>query len=66
MANAVDLRIELLERIPDSLTKKATVAGCASSSAILFLCWKEVFPNEGAARFDLAEELYMMPQKLSG
>ena len=57
------LRIELLEQIPDELTKKATIVGCTSSSSILFLCWNGVVPNEDATRFDLVEELYMLPQK---
>ena len=53
-------RIELLE---DSFPKKAAKACRRSSSSILLLCWKEIFPNEHAMRFDLVEELYMLPQK---
>ena len=55
-------RIEFLERIPDWLTKKATIAGCTSSSAILVLCWKESFPNEDATKFGVVEGLYMLSQ----
>ena len=28
------------------------------------MCWKEIFPNEDAARFDLVDELYTLPAKL--
>ena len=31
---------------------------------ILFTCWKEIFANEGATRFDLVDELYILPAKL--
>ena len=31
---------------------KAGVLGCTSSPTILFMCWKENFPNEDATRFD--------------
>ena len=30
----------------------------------LFMCWKEIFPNEDATRFDLVDELYTLPAKL--
>ena len=32
---------------------------------ILFMCWKEVFPNEDATRFDLVDELYTLPARLT-
>ena len=35
-----------------------------SWDAILFLEQKEIFPNEDATRFDLIEELYVMPAKV--
>ena len=57
------LRHELLAHIPEWLAKKAGVLGCTSSSAIL-LCWKEIFPNEDATRFDLVDELYALPAKM--
>ena len=38
--------------------------GCTSSPTILFTCWKEIFPNEDATRFDLVDELYALPAKL--
>ena len=29
-----------------------------ASHTILLMCWKEIFPNEDATRFDLVDELY--------
>ena len=58
------LRHELLAHLPEWLSRKAGVLGCTSSSTILFMCWKEIFPNEDAARFDLADELHALPAKL--
>ena len=46
------------------LAKKAGVLGCTSSSTILFMCWKEIFPNEDATRFDLVDELCALPAKM--
>ena len=57
------LRIELLERIPGSLTKRAVIAGCTSSSNLVLMLQRSL-PNEGEARFDLVEELDMLPEKL--
>ena len=28
------------------------------------MCWKEIFPNEDATRFDLVDELYTLPAKM--
>ena len=28
------------------------------------MCWKEIFPNEDATRFDLVDELYAIPAKI--
>ena len=28
------------------------------------MCWKEIFPNEDATRFDLVDELYALPAKM--
>ena len=58
------LRHELLAHIPEWLAKKAGVLGCTSSHTILFMCWKEIFPNEDATRFDLVDELYTLPAKM--
>ena len=58
------LRHELLAHIPEWLSRKAGVLGCTSSHTILFMCWKEIFPNEDATRFDLVDELYTLPAKL--
>ena len=55
------LRRELLRHLPDWLSRKAGVLGCTSSHTILFMCWKEIFPNEDATRFDLVNELYALP-----
>ena len=57
------LRLELLTQFPDWLTRKAAMLGCTSSHDILKMALKEIFPNEDATRFDLAEELYSLPQK---
>ena len=51
------LRHELLAHLPEWLSRKAGVLGCTSSSTILFMCWKEIFPNEDATRFELVDEL---------
>ena len=51
------LRHELLAHLPEWLSRKAGVLGCTSSPTILFMCWKEIFPNEDATRFDLVDEL---------
>ena len=58
------LRHELLAHIPEWLAKKARVLGCTSSSTILFMCWKEIFPNEDATTFDLVDDLYALPAKI--
>ena len=58
------LRHELLAHIPEWLARKAGVLGCTSSYTILFTCWKEIFPNEDATRFDLVDELYTLPAKM--
>ena len=58
------LRHELLAHIPEWLSRKAGVLGCTSSGTILFMCWKEIFPNEDATRFDLVDELYALPAKM--
>ena len=50
---------------PKWLSRKAGVLGCTSSHTILFMCWKEIFPNEDATRFDLVDELYTLPAKMS-
>ena len=55
------LRHELLAHLPEWLSGKAGVFGCTSSVTILFMWWKEIFPNEDATRFDLVDELYAMP-----
>ena len=57
-------RHELLSHLPESLTHKAGVLGCTSSHAILFMCWKEIFPNEEATRFDVVDELCALPAKM--
>ena len=57
------LRHELLAHIPEWLSRKAGVLLCTSSHTILFICWKEIFPNEDATRFDLVDELYIVPAK---
>ena len=51
------LRHELLPHLPEWLSRKAGGLGCASSPTILRVCWKEIFPNEDATRFDLVDEL---------
>ena len=58
------LRHELLAHIPECLARKAGVLGCTSSKTILFMCWKEIFPNKDATRFDLVDELYTLPAKM--
>ena len=58
------LRHELLANLPEWLSRKAGVLGCASSPTILFMCWKEIFPNEDATRFDLVDELYALSAKM--
>ena len=59
------LRHELLAHIPEWLARKAGVLGCTSSNTVLFMCWKEIFPNhEDATRFDLVDELYTLPAKM--
>ena len=58
------LRHELLAHLPDWLSRKAGVLECTSSHTILFMCWKEIFPNEDATRFDLVGELYALPAKM--
>ena len=58
------LRHELLSHIPDWLSRKAGVLGCTSSHTILLMCWKEIFPNKDATRFDLVDELYTLPVKM--
>ena len=61
------LRHELLSKlahIPEWLSCKAGVLGCTSSHTILFMCWKEIFLNEDATRFDLVDELYTLPAKM--
>ena len=47
------------------LARKAGVLGCTSSHTILFMCWKEIFPNEDATRFDLVDELFTLATKMS-
>ena len=56
--------MELLAHIPEWLARKAGVLGCTSSNTILFMCWKEIFPNEDETRFDLVDELYTLPAKM--
>ena len=58
------LRHELLAHLPEWLSHKAGVLGCTSSPTVLFMCWKEIFPNEDATRFDLVDELDTLPAKL--
>ena len=60
------LRRELLAHIPEWLSRKAGVLGHTSSRTILFMCCKEIFPNEpqDATRFDLVDELYTLPAKM--
>ena len=58
------LRRELLAHIPEWLSRKAGVLGCTSSHAILFTCWKEIFPNEDATWFDSVDELFSLPAKM--
>ena len=58
------LRHELLAHLPDWLSRKSGVLGCTGSPTLLFMCWKEIFPNEDATRFDLVDELYTLPAKL--
>ena len=58
------LRHELLAHLPEWLSCKAGVLGCTSSPTILFMCWKEIFPNEDATRFDLVDALYALPAKM--
>ena len=58
------LRHELLAHIQEWLSRKAGVLGCTSSHMILFMCWKEIFPNDDATRVDLVDELYTIPAKL--
>ena len=58
------LRHELLAHTPEWLSRKVGVLGCTSSHTILFMCWKEIFPNEDATRFDLVDELYTLPAKM--
>ena len=58
------LRHEELSHLPDWLSRKAGVLGCISSHTILFRCWKEIFPNEDATRFDLMDELDAIPAKM--
>ena len=58
------LRHELPARLAEWLSRKAGVLGCTSSPTILFMCWKEIFSNEDATRFDLVDELYTLPAKL--
>ena len=57
------LRHELLAHLPEWLSRKAGVLGCTSSPTILFMCWKEIFPNEDATRFDLVDELYALQRR---
>ena len=52
---------ELLSHRPDWLSRKAGLLGCTSSRTILFMCWKEILPNEDAARLGLGDELYALP-----
>ena len=54
----------LLAHVPEWLAKKAGVLGCTSSHTILFMCWKEIFPNEDAIRLDLVDEIYTLPAKM--
>ena len=58
------LQHESLSHLPKWLSRKAGVLGCTSSHTILFMCWKEIFPNESATRFDLVDELYALPVKM--
>ena len=58
------LRHERLAHIPEWLSRKAGVLGCTSTRTILFMCWREIFPNEDATRFDLVDELYTLPAKM--
>ena len=58
------LRHELLSHLRDWLSCKSGVLGCTSSHTILFMCWKEIFPNEDATCFDLVDELYALPAEM--
>ena len=49
------LQHELLAHLPEWLSRKAGVLGCTSSPTILFMCWKEIFPNKDATRLDLRQ-----------
>ena len=55
------LRHELLSHLPDWLSRKAGVLCCTSPHTILFMSWKEIFPNKDATRLDLVNELYALP-----
>ena len=57
------LRRELLSHLPDWFSRKAGV-GCTSCRAIVFMCWKEVVPNEESTRLDLVDELHALPAKM--
>ena len=59
------LRHELLSHLPEWLSRKVGVRVCITLHTILFTCWKEIFPNEDATRFNLVNELYTLPGKMS-
>ena len=64
MCDSVEALLRHELHLPEWLSRKAGVLGCTSSPTILLMCWKEIFLNDDATRFDLVDELYTLPAKL--